>query len=61
FKARQALVDAFGEIDFDVNEIQFLPQNTTSLSDEDMEMFNKFCDMLNELDDVQNIYHNVEL
>jgi YebC/PmpR family DNA-binding regulatory protein len=61
FKAKQALIDAFGEIDFEVDEIQYLPQNTTTISGDDVEMFEKFLDMLNDLDDVQNIYHNVEL
>jgi YebC/PmpR family DNA-binding regulatory protein len=61
FKAKQALIDAFGEIDFEVDEIQYLPQSTTTISGDDVEMFEKFLDMLNDLDDVQNIYHNVEL
>jgi len=61
FKAKQALIDALGEIDFDVDEIQFVPQTTTPVSGDDVEMFEKFLDMLNELDDVQNVYHNAEL
>ncbi len=60
FKAKQALTDALGEIDFDVDAIQFLPQASTSLTGDDVEMFEKFLDMLNDLDDVQNIWHNVE-
>ena len=60
FKAKNALTEAFGEIDFDVDEIQFLPKTTTTIGPDDVEMFDKFIDMLNELDDVQNIYHNVE-
>lgn len=60
FKAKQALAKAFGEIDFDVNEIQFIPQVTTPMTGEDLEMFEKFLDMLNDLDDVQNVYHNAE-
>ena len=59
--ARNALFDCFGEIDFELSEIQFLPRNTMSLAGEDREMFDKFIDMLNELEDVQNVYHNVEL
>ena len=58
FKAKQALCDAFPEIAFEVDEIQFLPQNETPIEADDMEMFDKFIDMLNDLDDVQNIYHN---
>ncbi|MDH5485396.1 MAG: YebC/PmpR family DNA-binding transcriptional regulator [Gammaproteobacteria bacterium] len=60
FKAKQALIDALGEIDFEVDEIQFLPQASTPISGDDLEMFNKFLDMLNDLDDVQNVYHSAE-
>ncbi len=60
FKARQALTEAFGEIDFEVAEIQYLPQNTIEMSEEAAPMFEKFLDMLNDLDDVQNVWHNVE-
>jgi transcriptional/translational regulatory protein YebC/TACO1 len=60
FKAKQALIE-FGVSDFEVDEIQFLPQNTTTIEGDDVAMFDKFMDMLNDLDDVQNVYHNVEL
>lgn len=60
FKAKQALIDAFGEIDFDVDEIQFLPRSSTPISGDDLVLFDKFVDMLNDLDDVQNIYHDAE-
>ena len=61
-KTRQAIVAAVPDVDFDVDEIQFLPQAETKLTDEeDIAMFEKFLDMLNELDDVQNVYHNVEV
>ena len=60
FKAKQALVEAFGDIDFDVDEIQFIPQNMTTVSGDDQSQLEHFLDMLNELDDVQRVYHNVE-
>ncbi|MFQ3201711.1 MAG: transcriptional/translational regulatory protein YebC/TACO1, partial [Zhongshania sp.] len=50
-----------GVADFDVDEIQFLAQNTSPVEGDDVAMFEKFMDMLNDLDDVQNIYHNAEL
>ena len=59
-KAKQALADAYGDIDFAVDEIQFLPQTSTTLEGDDVALFEKFVDMLNDLDDVQNIYHNAE-
>ncbi|MEQ8515566.1 MAG: YebC/PmpR family DNA-binding transcriptional regulator, partial [Chromatocurvus sp.] len=59
FKARQALLDAFGAIDFEVDEVQFVPQVPVQLeSDEDVQTMEKLLDMLNYLDDVQNVYHN---
>ncbi|MFT6431088.1 MAG: YebC/PmpR family DNA-binding regulatory protein [Halopseudomonas sp.] len=60
-KAKQALAEHFGEIDFAVDEIQFLPQTSVTLEGDDVAMFEKFVDMLNELEDVQNIYHNAEV
>ncbi|MDO3722853.1 YebC/PmpR family DNA-binding transcriptional regulator [Marinobacter sp. chi1] len=60
-KARQALVDAFPDIDFETDEIQFLPKTTSPIEGDDIPMFEKFLDMLNELDDVQNVFHNAEL
>ena len=58
FKAKQALLDAFGELDFEVDEIQFIPQNTAPLSEEEQAVMEKLLDMLNDLEDVQNVYHS---
>ena len=59
-KAKTALSDALGDIEYDVDEIQFIPQAYTSLGEDDSVLFEKFMDLLNDLDDVQNIYHNVD-
>ena len=60
FKAKQALTEAFGEIDFEVDEIQFVPQTYTEVSGDDVALFEKFLNMLEDLEDVQAVYHNVE-
>ena len=60
FKAKQALSDTLGEIDFDVDEIQFLPKSVATISGDDIALFEKFLDMLSDLDDVQNVYHDAE-
>lgn len=60
FKAKQSLSDAFGNIDFEVDEVQFLPRSSTVISGDDLLLFEKFMDMLNELDDVQNVFHDAE-
>ncbi|MGE4534939.1 YebC/PmpR family DNA-binding transcriptional regulator [Halomonas sp.] len=60
-KAKQALLDAFGELEFEVDEIQFVPQTTTPLAGDDVALFEKLIDALNDCDDVQNVFHNAEL
>ncbi len=58
-KAREALNDAMGEIEFEVEDIQFIPRETAPIPAEDEAMFEKFLDMLNDVEDVQKVYHNV--
>lgn len=60
YKTKTALTDAFADLQFEMEEITFVPQTHTELSAEDKEMFDKFVDMLNDCDDVQEVYHNVE-
>lgn len=60
-KAKQALQDAFGEVEFEVDEIQFLARSHLALSNEDLEVYERFMDLLNDLDDVQNVYTDVEI
>ncbi|QSZ26738.1 YebC/PmpR family DNA-binding transcriptional regulator [Aceticella autotrophica] len=42
-------------------EITMIPQNTIQLNESDYEKFEKMIDKLEENDDVQNVYHNVEI
>lgn len=42
-------------------QIEMLPQNKITLEGDDLVKFNKLVDALEDLDDVQNVYHNVEL
>ena len=58
FRARQALLDAFGPIEFEVDDIQFVPQTSASLNAEEQGVLATLVDMLEYLEDVQNVYHN---
>ena len=49
------------DLEFEVEEITFVPQTIVELSGEDVEQFEKFMDLLNECEDVQDIYHNAEI
>ena len=53
--------DAFPGITFEVDEIAYYAKDTVTLSDEDKAKFERLLDMLDEIDDVSNVYHNVEL
>ncbi len=61
YKAKTALLEAFPKIELDAQEITFLAQTNKTLSAEDLPMFEKLINMLNDCDDVQDIYHNVDL
>lgn len=61
FKAKTALSNDFPELTLDVEEITFVPQTQTPVTGEDAEKFQKFIDLLEECDDVQQVYHNAEL
>ncbi len=61
FKAKQTLLEALPGIELEVDEITFLPQSRMEISADDLPMFEKFMNMLNECEDVQDIYHNAIL
>ncbi|MEM7203085.1 MAG: YebC/PmpR family DNA-binding transcriptional regulator [Planctomycetota bacterium] len=59
-KAKKAIVEAFGEVDFEVDEIQFVPQATSPITGDDVATLDKLLEMLEECDDVQRVYHSAE-
>ncbi|MDG1943782.1 MAG: YebC/PmpR family DNA-binding transcriptional regulator [Halioglobus sp.] len=58
FKAKKTLLDAFEGIEFEVDDIQFVPQTSVSLNAEEAGVMEALIDMLDYLEDVQNVYHN---
>jgi len=50
-----------GITEFSIAEMQMIPQNEVTLAGDDLEKFEKMISVLDDLEDVQNIYHNVEL
>ncbi|RXJ71570.1 YebC/PmpR family DNA-binding transcriptional regulator [Veronia nyctiphanis] len=61
FKVKNALADEMPDVTLDVEEITFVPQTMTEVSGDDVATFDKFIDMLDDCDDVQNVYHNAEV
>jgi len=61
YKAKTALQEAFPKLELEVQEITFHPQANKELSPDDVPMFEKFLNMLNDCEDVQEVYHNAIL
>lgn len=61
FHAVQEAFENAGITEFTIAELTMLPQNEVTLPDEDREKFEKLIDVLEDLEDVQQIYHNVNL
>jgi YebC/PmpR family DNA-binding regulatory protein len=61
FKIKTILSEAMPDIKFEVEDISYEPQTLTSVSGDDIEVFESFLDALNDCDDVQKVYHNAEL
>lgn len=61
FKIKEAITTILPNVDFDMDEITMIPKEKITLTGEDLEIFNKMLAMLDEIEDVQNVYHNVEI
>lgn len=60
YNAKDALEEAKGEIKYEMLEIAMLPNDYVTLSEEDANQFRKLIGFLEENDDVQQTFHNVE-
>jgi YebC/PmpR family DNA-binding regulatory protein len=59
---RTAISETMPELELDADEIMWLPIMETTLDlEEDQEKFERLLAMLDEIDDVQEVYHNVIL
>ncbi|MHB0807971.1 MAG: YebC/PmpR family DNA-binding transcriptional regulator [Facklamia hominis] len=56
----RSTLESLGIKDFDLAEIQMLAQNEVELNESDLIKFEKLIDALEDDEDVQNVYHNVE-
>ncbi|WNS76140.1 YebC/PmpR family DNA-binding transcriptional regulator [Bacillus sp. DTU_2020_1000418_1_SI_GHA_SEK_038] len=61
FHAVQEALKSAGVTEFTVAEITMLAQNEITLPEDAQEKFEKMIDALEDLDDVQQVYHNVDL
>jgi YebC/PmpR family DNA-binding regulatory protein len=60
YNVKTALQAEYENIEFDVEDISWLPTTMTTVTGDDVAVFEKFMDMLNDCEDVQEVYHNAE-
>jgi YebC/PmpR family DNA-binding regulatory protein len=61
FAQAKKILESMGVQSFIASEITLIPNDTVTLEGENLELFKQLLDVLDELQDVQNVYHNVEL
>ncbi len=61
YQMKEVLLNKYSDINFDIEEITMLPKEKITLSGDDLSNFTKMLSMLEESEDIQNIYHNVNL
>ena len=61
YDIKKAIESKLPNVDYELDEITWLAKEKIDLTGEDAELFNKLLTMLDEVDDVQNVYHNVNI
>lgn len=59
--AMEKAFEAAGITEFETNEVNLIPSDEIVLADDKLEKFERLLSMLDEVDDVQKVYHNVKL
>lgn len=61
FNIKEAISKKLSKVEFDMDEITYIAKDKVTLTGEDKETFEKLLKMLDDIEDVQHVYHNVEL
>lgn len=61
YKIKTVLEETYKDIKFEMDEIKKIAKENITLEGEELETFNKLLSMLEDIEDVNTIYHNVNL
>ena len=61
YQIKEAITKKLPDVEFNMDEITYIPKEKITLEGENKELFERTLRMLDEVEDVQNVYHNVEL
>ena len=59
-KVKDVVEKIIPEVDYEIDQIGMFPKEKTTLEGEDLEVFKKLYTMIDDIDDVTEIYHNVD-
>ena len=61
FRIKESITKILPNVIFDMDEITMLAKEKIELAGDDLELFKKVLTMLDDIEDVSNVYHNVNL
>lgn len=61
YNIKETILNINHDISFNTDEITTLAKEKITITGEDLECFNKLCAMLEDIEDVQHVYHNVNI
>lgn len=61
YKIKKALESKYGEIKYEIDEIAKFAKDTITIEGEERAKFERCLNALEDIEDVQNVYHNVQL
>lgn len=60
-KIKDAISAYKNDVSFEIDEVTYLSKDKVKLDGEDLDLFKRALTLFDEVDDVSNVYHNVEL
>lgn len=61
YQIKDAITSKLPNVEFDIDEISYIAKEKVSLSEDDKVIFDRILTLLDDVEDVQNVYHNVEI
>ena len=61
FNTVRTALEGLGISEFTVSEIEMIPQSEVTLTGDDLRLFERMINALEDNEDVQKVYHNVNL
>lgn len=61
FAIKEVIANKIPDVNFEYDELTTIAKDKIKLTGEDLEVFNKLINMLEEVEDINHVYHNVDL